>query len=104
MKNTPPKKMTPKLLRTAGRLLYGERWKSELARALRVQYSSVVRWDRGLFSMAPDKAEILAELCWQRMLKLDMVRDQIRAALPTSPETGVGPRKDSPADPAPAHG
>lgn len=39
--------MTPADLRTIGRLLYGNRWQTPMARALGVHPRTVVRWERG---------------------------------------------------------
>lgn len=66
--------MTPNLLTTFGTLLFGQRWHTDLARAVKVSERTVRRWSQG-YSYVPDGVwDELAALARARMV-------EIRAAL-----------------------
>lgn len=71
--------MNRKLLREAGLILYGnDHWRHQLAKQLRISPSTVTRWAGGkIKTMPPALDDKLAELLWQRMLRIDRVRDAI---------------------------
>lgn len=51
--------MTPADLSTIGRLLYGRRWQTPLAKALDVHPRTVTRWERGETAMPENLLERL---------------------------------------------
>ena len=59
--------MTPDQLAEAGRLLFGARWVSELARAVGVDGRTVERWRDGGYPIPPKKAGRIRELLQQRI-------------------------------------
>lgn len=69
-----------RLLHDAGEALYGSRWQTEIARALRVSDRTIRRWASGVDDLPPGVALDLWRLCEERMLALDVVRDRLRAA------------------------
>jgi predicted transcriptional regulator len=59
-------RLTPFTLRKAGFALYGEQWRSELARALGVTDRTVRRWVQDEYSIPDDARERIIELCRER--------------------------------------
>lgn len=70
--------MTPALLREAGEALYGERWQSDLARALGVEVRTVQRWATGDRTPAPGVWADIRELVKQRGAALAVIRRRLR--------------------------
>ena len=73
--------MTPANLRTIGRLLYGRRWQTPLAKALDVHPRTVVRWERSEAAMPEDLPERLrhaAELAVERTQHALELADRLR--------------------------
>ena len=69
--------MTPDQLAEAGRLLFGVRWVSELARAVGVDNRTVVRWRDGAYPVPPKKAGRIRDLLQQRSEKIaEMLQKQ----------------------------
>jgi hypothetical protein len=66
-------RLTSFTLRKAGFALYGEQWRSELARALGVTDRTVRRWTRDEYSIPDDVRERLIELCRVRVKMLNAV-------------------------------
>jgi len=62
----------PSLLRATGEALYGPRWQTELARAIRVSDRTVRRWLAGTITIPPGVARDLEALCNTR---IDEIRD-----------------------------
>jgi transcriptional regulator with XRE-family HTH domain len=69
-------RLTSFTLRKAGFALYGEQWRSELARALGVTDRTVRRWAQDEYSIPDDTKERINQLCRERveMLKVVMRR------------------------------
>jgi hypothetical protein len=69
-------RLTSFTLRKAGVALYGEQWRSELARALGVTDRTVRRWAHDEYSIPDDARGRITQLCRQRaeMLKAVMRR------------------------------
>lgn len=57
----------------AGVALYGEQWRSELARALGVTDRTVRRWAHDEYSIPGDAREGIIELCQARVKMLNAV-------------------------------
>jgi hypothetical protein len=66
-------RLTSFALRKAGVALYGEQWRSELARALGVTDRTVRRWAYGEYSIPDDARERVVELCRARAKMLNAV-------------------------------
>jgi hypothetical protein len=66
-------RLTPFTLRKAGFALYGEQWRSELARALGVTDRTVRRWAHDEYSIPDDARDRIMELCRQRADMLNAV-------------------------------
>jgi hypothetical protein len=66
-------RLTPFTLRKAGFALYGEQWRSELARSLGVTDRTVRRWVHDEYSIPDDARERMIELCRARMKMLNAV-------------------------------
>jgi len=66
-------RLTPFSLRKAGFALYGEQWRSELARALGVTDRTVRRWVHDEYSIPNDARQRIIELCGQRVEMLNAV-------------------------------
>jgi transposase-like protein len=66
-------RLTSFTLRKAGFALYGEQWRSELARALGVTDRTVRRWVHDEYSIPDDARDRIMELCWQRVEMLNAV-------------------------------
>ena len=77
--------MNRKLLRYAGLALYGAQWQRPMAQALRVHQTTIMRWWRGEYNLPANLGDRIAELLWQRMLRLDKVRDAIKS--PADPDS-----------------
>jgi hypothetical protein len=60
-------RLTSFTLRKAGFALYGEQWRSELARALGVTDRTVRRWSHDEYSIPNDARERIMELCRERV-------------------------------------
>lgn len=69
--------MTPDDLADAGRLLYGERWRSALARDIRVADRTLDRWMAGTSPMPADLAENLRALLDARGVAIAAWLDQM---------------------------
>jgi hypothetical protein len=69
-------RLTSVTLRKAGVALYGEQWRSELARALGVTDRTVRRWAQDEYSIPDDARQRVIKLCRDRveMLKAVMRR------------------------------
>jgi hypothetical protein len=73
--------MTPDLLRRVGQALYGQDWKTALARALDVNERSVRRWDDGASPIPGGVRGELLQLVGKRGGELiELQRDLTRAA------------------------
>jgi plasmid maintenance system antidote protein VapI len=66
-------RLTSFTLRKAGFALYGEQWRSELARALGVTDRTVRRWVHDEYSIPDDARDHIMELCGQRVEMLNAV-------------------------------
>jgi plasmid maintenance system antidote protein VapI len=66
-------RLTSFTLRKAGFALYGEQWRSELARALGVTDRTVRRWVHDEYSIPDDARDRIMELCGQRVEMLNAV-------------------------------
>jgi hypothetical protein len=66
-------RLTSFTLRKAGFALYGEQWRSELARALGVTDRTVRRWACEEYSIPDDAGEHIIELCRARVKTLNAV-------------------------------
>jgi plasmid maintenance system antidote protein VapI len=66
-------RLTSFTLRKAGVALYGEQWRSELARALGVTDRTIRRWAHDEYSIPDDARERIMELCGQRVEMLNAV-------------------------------
>jgi transcriptional regulator with XRE-family HTH domain len=66
-------RLTSFTLRKAGFALYGEQWRSELARALGVTDRTIRRWARDEYSIPNDAGERIIELCRARTKMIDAV-------------------------------
>ena len=60
-------RLTSFTLRKAGFALYGEQWRSELARALGVTDRTIRRWAHDEYSIPNDARERIIVLCGQRV-------------------------------------
>ena len=58
--------MTPSRLSEIGQALYGGRWKTPLARALGVDYQTVLDWSAGRTQISPARAAAIASLLLKR--------------------------------------
>jgi hypothetical protein len=68
-------RLTSFTLRKAGVALYGEQWRSELARAMGVTDRTVRRWAHDEYSIPDDARERVIELCRARVKMLtDVIR------------------------------
>jgi len=70
--------VTPALLAAAGHALYGDRWKTELARDLKVAERTVRRWATGEFGIPPGLAGDVLDLLHERGLAIAAVRRRLR--------------------------
>jgi hypothetical protein len=66
-------RLTSFTLRKAGFALYGEQWRSELARALGVTDRTVRRWAQDEYSMPDVARQRIIELCRERVEMLNAV-------------------------------
>jgi plasmid maintenance system antidote protein VapI len=66
-------RLTSFTLRKAGFALYGEQWRSELARALGVTDRTIRRWAHNEYSIPDDARDRIMELCGQRVEMLNAV-------------------------------
>lgn len=66
-------RLTSFTLRKAGFALYGEQWRSELARALGVTDRTVRRWAYDEYSIPDEARERVIELCRTRVKMLNAV-------------------------------
>jgi hypothetical protein len=66
-------RLTPFILRKAGFALYGEQWRSELARALGVTDRTVRRWVQDEYSIPVETREHIIEICLKRIDMLNAV-------------------------------
>jgi hypothetical protein len=66
-------RLTSFTLCKAGVALYGEQWRSELARALGVTDRTVRRWAHDEYSIPDDARERIIELCRARTKMIDAV-------------------------------
>jgi len=57
-------------LREAGRLLYGDRWMTQMAKALEVNERTVQRWDAENFNTPATVEPVLATLLRERMSEI----------------------------------
>ncbi len=67
------------LLIEAGRALYGERWQSDLARALNVSDRTVRRWASGEERPRPGVYVDLMRLCSEHAQALDGLVERLKA-------------------------
>lgn len=67
-----------KLLADTGRALYGERWQSEVARALDVSDRTVRRWVAGDDAPRPGVYVDLLRLVVERQADLELVEGRLR--------------------------
>ena len=70
-------RLTSFTLRKAGVALYGEQWRSELARARGVTDRTVRRWVHDEYSIPDDAREQIIELCRARVEMLNAVRRRL---------------------------
>jgi hypothetical protein len=68
-------RLTSFTLRKAGFALYGEQWRSELARALGVTDRTIRRWAHDEYSIPDDARERIIRVCLERE---EMLRAVIR--------------------------
>ena len=66
------------LLAETGRALYGERWQSEVARALNVSDRTMRRWVAGQDAPRPGVYLDLLRLVMERAVELDELADKLR--------------------------
>jgi hypothetical protein len=66
-------RLTSFTLCKAGFALYGEQWRSELARALGVTDRTIRRWVHEEYSIPDDAEERITKLCRARVKMLDEV-------------------------------
>jgi hypothetical protein len=66
-------RLTSFTLRKAGFALYGEQWRSELARALGVTDRTIRRWAQDEYSMPDGARQRIIELCRERVEMLNAV-------------------------------
>lgn len=66
-------RLTSFTLRKAGLALYGEQWRSELARALGVTDRTVRRWAHDEYSIPDDVRQRIIGLCRERVEMLNAV-------------------------------
>jgi predicted transcriptional regulator len=66
-------RLTSYTLRKAGFALYGEQWRSELARALGVTDRTIRRWAQDEYSIPDEAREGIMELCRKRVKMLNAV-------------------------------
>jgi hypothetical protein len=66
-------RLTSFTLRKAGFALYGEQWRSELARALGVTDRTIRRWAQDEYSMPDCARQRIIELCRERVEMLNAV-------------------------------
>ncbi len=65
------------LLREAGEALFGERWQSELSRALDVNDRTIRRWDSGEWEVPATLWKDLREVFRQRSAEMAAVRRRL---------------------------
>jgi hypothetical protein len=66
-------RLTSFTLRKAGFALYGEQWRSELARALGVTDRTIRRWAHDEYSIPNEARECVVDLCRARAKMLNAV-------------------------------
>lgn len=67
------------LLEEIGRALWGERWQSEMARALQVHRDTVQDWQKQRYEFRPDVAEKLRALLSARRDELEALEERLFA-------------------------
>ena len=70
-------RLTSFTLRKAGFALYGEQWRSELARALGVTDRTIRRWADDEYSIPDDAKERITKLCQARVRMLNAVMHRL---------------------------
>ncbi len=63
--------MTPSRLSEIGQALFGGRWKTPLARALGVQYLTVLNWSAGRRRIKPTRAAEIEALLARRRSEIE---------------------------------
>jgi predicted transcriptional regulator len=71
-------RLTSFTLRKAGFALYGEQWRSELARALGVTDRTIRRWAHEEYAIPNEARERVIELCRERVEMLDTVMRRLK--------------------------
>ena len=69
--------MTRSVFQQIGRVLWGPRWRSEMARELGVVRATVMRWDVGTVSVPLSAWKKLGKLLRARRLQLDHYIDKL---------------------------
>jgi DNA-binding XRE family transcriptional regulator len=60
-------------LANIGQLLYGDCWKTELARHLGVSRQTIIRWAKGAHPVPEDVIAEVHQLAWERYKELEML-------------------------------
>ncbi len=63
--------MTPSRLSEIGQALYGGRWKTPLARALGVDYQTVLDWSAGRTRITPARTAAIEAILARRRSEID---------------------------------
>lgn len=63
--------LSPSELANIGHLLYGERWKTELASHLGVSRQTIIRWSNGSHPVPKDVIVEVHLLAWEKYKKLE---------------------------------
>ncbi len=87
------RRLTPFTLRKAGPALYGERWQSELARALGVTDRTIRRWLGG-GAIPDDAGERVVEICQTRMETIEGVMRRLQGSKPNVLPARIGHAND----------
>jgi hypothetical protein len=75
------------MLRQAGEALYGERWQSELSRAIGVSDRTMRRWISDPYEIPGGVWNDIQQLLLERVVAIDRLRNEIVRAIPDAPKS-----------------
>jgi hypothetical protein len=75
------------MLRQAGEALYGERWQSELSRAIGVSDRTMRRWISAPYEIPGGVWNDIQQLLLQRRAAIEKLRNEILHAIPDAPQS-----------------
>jgi hypothetical protein len=81
------------MLRQAGEALYGERWQSELSRAVRVSDRTMRRWVSDPYEIPGGVWNDIQQLLLARVVTIEKLRNEIIRAIPDAP---ISMKEDTP--------